>query len=350
MNGEVVPVVVLNWNGFEDTVECLGSLLRSDYTALKVFLLDNGSHQNEGKRLQQKYEHDARVEVRLLGKNLGFAGAHNLIFSELLEDGYPYIALLNNDTVVEPTWLSVLVSAADSGADMVASKMLQYHRRDRIDNGGHFMLNTGEILPRGHDLPASFLDHPAGTVGSCAGAALYRSSVLKSVGCFDPYFKTGYEDAELGLRAFVSGYLCIYEPKAVVYHKMGSSIKRIFDRDYAAYIQAAIWYTYLKIMPAPVILLNFPLILVRLSLSSLIHLLAGRQRYLKVYRQAMIRVILVWKSGLLSQQRSAFAPLRRLSSWQILRAQTFFLRFDLQRFTQIYLRRNPSAFDQYGAD
>ena len=73
--------------------------------------------------------------------------------------------------------------------------------------------------------------------------------MLEEIGLFDEFFSTGYEDAELGLRAMLAGYTQIFAPEAVVRHRIGASIDKIRDRRYAVRLQVNINYTYLKLMP-----------------------------------------------------------------------------------------------------
>jgi GT2 family glycosyltransferase len=111
------------------------------------------------------------------------------------------LVLLNNDTVVAEDWLDQLVSFAErTQADLVSSKMVQYYDRQLMDNAGHYLLPTGEILPIGFGKSIDRYGRSFKNRGPCAGAGLYRWDMLRQIGLFDDYFSTGYEDAELGLR------------------------------------------------------------------------------------------------------------------------------------------------------
>ena len=157
----LIPIIILNWNGLEDTLECMSSVLNLKKVKFQVYLVDNASDNNEGNILFDKFNHLPQVNVVLNDTNLGFTKGNNRIITQIIDSGHTgHIALLNNDTVVTPNWLYELHQAAITNqADMVSSKMINYYDRSIMDNAGHFMLNTAEILPVGHAKPVeSFQD------------------------------------------------------------------------------------------------------------------------------------------------------------------------------------------------
>ncbi|NND32185.1 MAG: glycosyltransferase family 2 protein [Saprospiraceae bacterium] len=343
-----IPVIVVNWNGYDDTTECIASIIQSDYLDFKVYLVDNGSANNEGIRLRDDWNSENRVEVRILPENLGFARANNIILNELLQESYSVVFLLNNDTIIDKNCLARLIQAQqESGANMVSAKILNYYHREIIDNLGHQMLNTGEVVPIGHGQSANKYQHSFQNFGACAGAALYSLEMIRDIGVFDEYFSTGYEDAELGVRAIVSGYHGIYAPDAKVYHKMGQSIKKVFNHDYALMIQTCIWYTYLKLMPPGVIVLSLPFIIVKMILLSVINIFFLRWHYLRMQWQAIFHTLNSYQE-IMKKRHDFHANHRVISSISILRKQRFFLLFDLKRFYHIFIRGNKSAVDSYG--
>jgi len=89
-----VTIILVNWNGKEDTIECLESLRRIDYPNFKVLLVDNASSDGSVEELRQRYPD---VELIVSDRNLGFAGGNNLGITRALESGADYLLLLNND-------------------------------------------------------------------------------------------------------------------------------------------------------------------------------------------------------------------------------------------------------------
>ncbi len=346
----LVPVIVVNWNGIDDTLECVRSVLESTYTDFKIFLVDNGSTNGEGRRLLQIFREEEHVNVICLEENLGFTKANCQIVEEFLNDEIKYFVLLNNDVVVESNWLSSLIQAADAEkAQVVSSKLILHNERSLMDNAGHQILNTGEILPIGHRRSTEDFNSSFENVGACAAACLYSMQMIREIGFFDEYFTTGYEDAEFGLRAFVSGFKCIYAPRAIAYHKGGQSINKIFDVSYARMIQGKIWYTYFKLMPWPAILVGLPFILQKFLVLLLLNLLFLRFKHLKIMFGACSDVARDLR--IIGRARRAFfKEIKPRTSWDILRNQTFFLPYDFHRFVRIYLKKKPSALDHYGSD
>ncbi|MCE9623116.1 MAG: glycosyltransferase family 2 protein [Actinomycetia bacterium] len=123
MNTPLVRVVVLNFDGGQMTIDCLDSLLATDWPAdkLEIVLVDNGSLDDVADRVRTGYP-----QVRLLEplENLGFAGGCNL--GMRLAGEHAYVALVNNDATVDRGWLRPLVQAAETAADIgaVSAKML----------------------------------------------------------------------------------------------------------------------------------------------------------------------------------------------------------------------------------
>ena len=99
----MIPVIVLNWNGLEDTLECMEVLLKQSYSNFHVFLVDNGSEKSDLNALQENFSNNDKVSIIANAQNLGFTKGNNRIIEMILRE-YPdgeYIALLNNDTKVE---------------------------------------------------------------------------------------------------------------------------------------------------------------------------------------------------------------------------------------------------------
>ncbi len=343
-----VPIIIVNWNGLTDTIECVDSVLRQDYPNYSIHLVDNGSDQNEGETLALKYQHDDRVYVYQSNENLGFTGANRMVVQELWNQKLKWIALLNNDTVVEQNWLSAMVrSATRHDAHIISCRLVNYFDRHVIDNVGHQMLNTGEIIPIGHGSPRENFDTAFENLGSCAAATLYDFSMIREIGFYDKRFSTGYEDAEFGLRAWLAGYKCIYEPSAIVYHKLGSSIKKVFNTDYALMIQNAIWYTYFKLIPWPAILISLPFIFVKQVVLILINLIFLKWSHLSVQLLSCRHTMSSTRTVIFPARKKTQGLIRR-SNWEILKNQTFFLQNDFKRFNEVYLRGGKSSIEQYG--
>ena len=170
--------------------------------------------------------------------------------------------------------------------------------------------------------------------------------MLREIGIFDEYFDTGYEDAELGVRATVLGYKCIFEPTAIVYHKISQSINKIRNYEYLLKIQLNIFYTYFKLMPSLVLLINIPSFLFKYGSVILIDVIFYRPAFLKIILDAFYRTIFKERKKIMVSRRAFFKNHRPISAFRILHKQTFFLWFDIQRFFKYVVFRKPTEFER----
>ena len=347
MNKLKIPIIILNWNSFQDTKECVHSVLNNQQNNYHIHLIDNGSQKDDIECIEKKFSGNPLISISLNSENLGFTKAHNHKFRELIKENHPFLFVLNNDTslpIETANFIEKYKFSEDLG--MVAFKMINYWNRDLMDNAGHKMLSSGEIIPIGHEEPIEKYEQSFENIGACAGATLYSVDMLKDIGLFDEYFETGYEDAELGLRAFVAGYHSIYEPNAIVYHKMGQSVKKIFNYDYTLKVQTNIFYTYLKLVHWQVLAINFIPFFLRFFLITIIDIIFWRPKYLKIQYHALYQVFIkdikiVWKA------RKESKKLRRIPWWKLLLKQAFFLKRDIKSFYKFIIKGEKSYFEKY---
>ena len=337
-----IPIIIVNWKGLSDTLECMSSVLQLEGLDFHIHLVDNGSEDGSAEALTQAFGGHPKVTLHLFDENLGFTGANNRIMEELLKahdpNDLPWIVLLNNDTTVHPDWLVNLVQCGEeTGAGMVSSKMVIYAEPELMDNAGHYMLNTGEILPIGHRKPIGEYTKRCQNLGACAGASLYSAGMLLDIGLFDNHFSTGYEDAELGLRAVVTGYECWYEPSAVVHHKGGQSLNKVRNLNYLISIQSHILYSYFKLMPRFYLWINLPLMVLRYVLIFCFDLAFLRVKYLQMHSRAWWDQLAGQVAERRRKRRLLFRGRKTLTGGQMFRRVEFFWRTDLRRLAT-YLR------------
>jgi GT2 family glycosyltransferase len=243
-----VTVVIVNWNGKALLDECMESLRKQVYSAFSIILVDNGSQDGSVDFVKTKYP---EINVIALSQNLGFATANNLALGTIQTD---YVALLNNDAVPDTMWLNNLVTALETHpeAGFVASKMLFYHQPDVIDRAGDSYTKAGTALLRGRGIKANKFIDIDWVFGACAGAALYRMSMLNDIGLFNENFFLLYEDVDLSFRAQLKGYKCLFVPEAIVYHKGSHSI--VHDSPMSIYYSHRnLEWVYIQNMPARLI-------------------------------------------------------------------------------------------------
>ena len=197
----LVSIIVVNWNGLGLLKPCLASLRRQTFKSFEIIVVDNGSSDGSVPWLLQQ------SDVRLLTNttNYGFAAANN---QGIRASRAPFLALLNNDTEVESTWLAALLNAVDdSNVGMVASLMCFASRPTIVQSAGIAIDRTAIAWDRFGGLPVdnSSVCQPADIFGPSAGAALYRRAMLDEIGLLDEQFFAYLEDVDLAWRAQRAG-------------------------------------------------------------------------------------------------------------------------------------------------
>jgi GT2 family glycosyltransferase len=339
-----IPVIILNWNGLADTIKCTESVLEQSYPEYMVFLIDNGSPNNEFDALAQRFGGVSNVELIKNTHNIGFGNAHNLLFQQLINAGFSHVALINNDAIAQANWLNEAVNALIAeDSDIVACKMLQHNNRSLIDSAGLKMLNTGEIIPRGQGKQSISFSKREQVLGFCGGACLIKLSLINEIGGFDTYFDTGYEDAELSLRALVNGKKIIFEPNSVVDHKMGQSLAKVKSYARTLKIMRDINYTALTNLPLSVLIINFPFYVLKCLMMLLVFIISFRFRYLIFFFHSLVLTIFVDFKLILKNRR---LKKRKIGCIKMLFSQQFFLIHDYQRFSNYILKRQAHKFEQ----
>lgn len=342
-----IPCIVINWNGYHNTVECLEALLTQKEVKANIHVLDNNSSDQEYERLQARFG-DKGINFHYSDVNIGFTRGCNLLIQKLFDkwqkSDVKYVFLINNDAVPSLNCLKALKSHIDMNkVDLVSCKMLDYYRRTIIDNLGHKMLRSGEIVP----IKSESTINEYSNFGPCAGAGLYSVTCLREIGLFDEYFNTGYEDAELGFRAKLTQCKVSFAPKALVYHKGGGSIKKVFNENYSIKNQKNILYTIVKLYPGPLLFIMLPFIILRQLTAILISFLFLKFNYSKI-------LFVSYRWFFLEDFRRAIRSRKEfkreriiISSLSLFKSQFSALIFDIKRAYRYLVKRNKSSLDQY---
>jgi GT2 family glycosyltransferase len=218
----LVSVVIPSWNCAEDLRRCLRSLEEQCEVEVEVFVVDNGSTDGTVEMLR-----DGGVPHRALSENTGFAAAVNL---GLASTSAPYVMVLNEDTVVEPTALSRLLRALLGESDLggVQPLILEMEqgapgRRDDPDaivySHGQSLTRDGRAREDGAGTPQALAPIARREIfGVCGAACLLRREMLDGLGGYDERYFAFYEDVDLNVRARIAGWRFRLEPAAVVWH------------------------------------------------------------------------------------------------------------------------------------
>ncbi len=210
-----VSVVIPNYNGEKYLKKCLDTLMEQTLKPEEIIIVDNNSKDKSLEIINNIFKE--KVTLIKLNENKGFSVAVN---EGIKHNKSEFVALLNNDTEVDKDWLKNLYECIkkDEKIFSCCSKMLRYNKRDIIDDVGDEYTILGWAVKRGDGKPSSCYNKSEQVFSSCAGAAIYRSSVFKKIGYFDENFFAYLEDMDISYRANIFGYKNYFCHNAKVYH------------------------------------------------------------------------------------------------------------------------------------
>lgn len=233
-----VAIILVNWNGKNDTLKCLVSLgkLKAQSSKLKIIVIDNGSTDDSVDAIHEKFP---KVDIIETGENLGFAGGNNVGIRKALEARADFVWLLNNDTIVDNNALEALVDAfGERRVGIAGSKIYftpgrEYHkeRYGQIDRGRVLWYAGGVIdwqnmyaSHRGVDeVDRGQYDVTQETAFVTGCSMMIRGDVFDKAGLLDEKFFAYLEDVDFCLRVKRAGYKLLYVPKSIIWHKNAGS-------------------------------------------------------------------------------------------------------------------------------
>ncbi len=232
-----VLIVIINWDGMDDLLECLASIRRLNYpkTNYKVLVVDNGSNDGSQATISKNY---SDVHLLKIKNNIGYVKATNQGIKYGLNQRVDYIWILNNDVIVEENSLKRMteIGQQDGNIGVIAPIIYSYYNPEEIDNIG-YAINfwTGRLkkLKCGRDVFKNHEDKIA-DVDSIPGCSnLIRTSVFKKVGSFRPIYEIYFEETDFNVKAKQNGFRIVVVKEAKVWHKEASTMNKfIFRRAY----------------------------------------------------------------------------------------------------------------------
>ncbi|MEO5357280.1 MAG: glycosyltransferase [Nitrospirae bacterium YQR-1] len=214
MKDAAVTVIIPNYNGKAYLSDCLNSLRNQTFKDFEIIVVDNGSTDGSVELIKQVFP---EVTLIIFNENTGFSHACN---AAIKASESPFVALLNNDTEVSPQWLKVLFESmhGSKNTGMAASKILL--DKMTIDSTGMLIYPDGIGRQRGRgETDTGQYDDKTDVLYPSGCACLLRRKMLDETGLFDEDFFAYCEDVDLGLRGRLAGWLAVFCPDAVVYHK-----------------------------------------------------------------------------------------------------------------------------------
>ena len=219
-----VAVIILNWNGKEDTLECLASVKKLNYSNYEILLVDNGSSDNSVNEISKQYPDITLLQT---GENLGYAGGNNVGVRWALDHDADYILLLNNDTIVATDLLSAFTNAINllPSGSILGAKIYFYDNPETLwFAGGRWRNDTNRFEHIGYGQPDKIEFNHITEVDYITGCALFADAeTFKEIGVLGEDFFLTYEETDWCYRAKAKGHKCIVIPEAKLWHKISSS-------------------------------------------------------------------------------------------------------------------------------
>ncbi len=222
-----VFIVILSWNNYQDTKECLDSVLNIRYSNFTIVLVDNGSTDNSINLLKEKYSGYKSIHFIENKNNQGFTGGNNRGIEYALSNQADFVCLLNNDTIVQEDFLKELIKPfyPENNLAITTPKIYCYYRPKIIwSAGGEFNYKEVRVVMNGCnqvDYAGFNIKKDCSFATGCA--VLIRSNVFMKIGLFDETLFHSAEDLDFCLRVKASGYRITYCPSSHIWHKVMAS-------------------------------------------------------------------------------------------------------------------------------
>ena len=276
-----VSVVTPNYNGLKFLNTYFETLAIQGRFIEEIIIVDNGSTDGSIQLIEEYMNSpNFKIDIKLIKneENLGFAPAVNQGIHLAKSD---YIFSINNDVELDFRTIEKLLESMESSIESgdnpfsIQSKMISYHDKDLIDDAGDEYNLLAYTKKLGDGSHKDNYNEKMEIFSSCAGAALYRKSVLEEIGCFDNNFFAYVEDIDLSFRAQINGYKNFLEPESIVYH-YGSATSGSRYNEFKIKLAARnnVWLIY-KNYPIPQKIVNFIFIFLGFFIKYLFFLKKG---------------------------------------------------------------------------
>jgi len=299
---KLVSIIIVNYNGKEDTLNFLKSLEKTDYPNYEIIVVDNASADGSAAAIRKKFP---RVHVVRNKRNLGYSGGLNSGISH--SRGQYIVGLVNDIIAFQPGWLTEVVRAAESDEKigMVASIWVRRGDRERLQQRVHLML--GRVSEKMLELLGSEFfgfgmiergEKPGGlpdVLDIRWGNGLMKRDVLRKVGVFDGKMFMNYEANDLGYRMRKAGYRVVLATRSRLQHAGQASLKKQshYFADYHFY-RGKIRFV-LKNYDLPTKAFALSIELPYFLLLMLKHALSGRSESSRAIRDAIVWNIANWR-------------------------------------------------------
>jgi hypothetical protein len=246
-------IIIVNYNRKDLLEKCLRSLYDAESCEHVIFVVDNGSTDGSIALMREMYDDVVLIEM---GHNAGFCKANNVGIQQAIDRGAQNIILLNNDTEVDRGFIAEGIAQLDvtKKIGMVAPRIFFHAKRDTIDSAGIAITADGMAVNRLLHASSPKGSEPCEVFCPAGAAAFFKAETLKDIVQDGMYFDEDYayyfEDLDMGWRARLRGWKCIYAPRSIVYHH-GSATSGGHSKFIAFYTNRNLYYNIIKNYPFP---------------------------------------------------------------------------------------------------
>jgi len=228
-----VTIITLNCNTSIDTIECIESIQKNSYQNYDIVVVDNGSNENDIKKLKIRF--GEQINIIENKENYGWGKAYNIGIKYAFEKFNPdYIFITDNDTICDQAFLKELIEVAEKNetSGILGGKIYYYHDRNKIwFTSAKISLWTGFIRFIGRDEYDKGQYNEITSVDSVGGCSmLIKKDVIEKLSLFDTRFFYADAEYEFCIRAKRAGFEILYVPKSIIWHKIGTSRRKIMDK------------------------------------------------------------------------------------------------------------------------
>jgi len=214
-NNPLVSVIIVNFNGKKHLEKCLDSLIKIDYQNYEVVLVDNNSTDESVEFVKKEYP---SITIIKLNANYGFAEPNNIGAKNAKGD---FFLFLNNDTVVNPNFISVMVNQLKKDSKIAICQSLLLKPNGNVDSSGDFI----DTLGRSYSSKEK-VSEVKKILNARGASMMVRKDAFWDLGGFDKHFFVSFEDVDLGWRAWIWGYKVVLLPDSIVYHTGSQTTKQ----------------------------------------------------------------------------------------------------------------------------